>query len=95
MTLQDSGLKGVCMVGDDETNKPYDLYLWLIHEGMDVMLKIKQLTRVNAETIAKMWTGTKEGDYMIVESGQVPWSHNPRIKELTVDDILGLVGNNQ
>lgn len=62
------------------TDGRYDLYLWLLKDGMSKMLKIEKLTHSEAINLARRWIDIREGDFVILDQNNFPWIDNPSIK---------------
>lgn len=68
----------------------YDLYLW--SRDSPKMIRVSNLDSVKKETIRKTWLDSiKNGEYIQVLSGNVPWTNPPIIHDITVDDVMKLI----
>ncbi len=69
----------------------FDLYLYNMSDT-NKMLKVPDLSREDADTIAKFWFEENEQtDYILVIKGSVPWIEKPEITladSAWINDIL-------
>ena len=69
-----------------------DLYLWRINNPSTVYVINQPLEHNVAMGIASTWMDICQGDYALVNSGNIPWSdsNRPIIQSISPDKVLEL-----